>query len=324
MTELTDIELDRHLSTLERDLGPTLRAIYRNDTMRPGFAAQVRVSALNNGSAPTRSRPALRILRLRGWSALAASVVGVAVVVGVVLTNQARPVSASDVLDQLQTEAVGALGEVTGQCPSQGEAHATGGALVVAAGGPSSGPVTATSPTDMSERLAKGLGVSGERLRQAMIATLHTDVAALPTDPITAIAQQLGKTPAEVCAAFLDPQARGDDRVVVSGSAFGAGDGRPSTVASVNLGGKPINLSAAGADEVREPAQRLGVSAERLLAAIEAAMPPTPPPPPSEDELINRLASNLGMSKDQVRTAIKQVQGSGPVQFVVPLPGLGR
>src|SRR5262245_4365505 len=43
--------------------------------------------------------------------------------------------------------------------------------------------------------------------------------------------------------------------------------------------GKPINLSSASAEEVREPAQRLGVSAERLLAAIEAAMPSPPPTP---------------------------------------------
>jgi hypothetical protein len=324
MTELTDVELERGLSELERDLCPTLRAIYRNDTMRAGFAAQVRATTRGNGYAATRSRPALRILHVHGWSALAATLVGVLVVAGVVLTNQARPVSAADVLDQLQVEAVGAWGEAIGQCPGPGAAHAAGGTLVVGAGGPGSGPVTSSSPTEMSERLAKALGVSGDRLRQAMIATLQADVAGLPPEPMTAIAQQLGKTPAEVCAAFFDPQAGGSPQFGVSGSALRVADGRPSTVASVSLGGRPINLSSANAEEVREPAQRLGVSPERLLAAIEASIPSTPPPPLSEDELIQRLASNLGMSQDQVRTAIRQVQGSGPIQFVVPLPGLGR
>jgi hypothetical protein len=324
MTELTDVELERGLSELERELGPTLRAIYRNHTMRAGFAAQIRATTRGNGSAATRSRPALRVVHLRGWSALAASLVGLVVVAGVLLTNQARPVSAADVLDQLQTEAVGALGEVSGQCPSPGTPHAAGGTLAIQSGGPGGGPVTSVSATDMSERLAKALGVSGERLRQAMIATLRTDVAALPPDPMTAIAQQLGKTPAEVCAAFFDPQAGGRPQFGVSGSALSMADGRPSTVASVSLGGRPINLRSANAEEVREPAQRLGVSPERLLAAIEASIPSTPPPSPSEDELIQRLASNLGMSQDQVRTAIRQVQGGGPTQFVVPLPGLGR
>jgi hypothetical protein len=122
MTELTDVELERGLSELERDLGPTLRAIYRNDTMRAGFAAQVRATTRGNGYAATRSRPALRILHVHGWSALAATLVGVLVVAGVVLTNQARPVSAADVLDQLQVEAVGAWGEAIGQCPGPGAA----------------------------------------------------------------------------------------------------------------------------------------------------------------------------------------------------------
>jgi len=93
----------------------------------------------------------------------------------------------------------------------------------------------------------------------------------------------------------------------------------------LNLGGKPIDLNSASPNELSDPAQRLSVSPERLLAAVRASVPSTPPPPPpSEDEIIKRLASNLSMSQDQVRAAIKQVEGNSPFYFVVPLPGLGR
>jgi hypothetical protein len=123
-----------------------------------------------------------------------------------------------------------------------------------------------------------------------------------------------------VCAALFDPQSASDDRLIVSASTTRSGGGRPGsqTEAVFNVGRKAINLSSASADDLSGPAQRLGVN-------LRATLPTTPPPPPpSEDEIISRLASNLGLSQDQVRAAIKQVQGDGPFFFVVPLPGLGR
>jgi hypothetical protein len=290
------------------------------------LGAQVRARVFANGSIASSRRPALRVLHLRGWAALAAMLVGVVVVGGAVLANQARPVSAADVLDQLQTEAFGAMIESEGPCPGPGAPHAASGTLVIESGAPGTGPVTATSANDVSDRLAKALGVSGDRLRQAMVATVQADMTTVPPEPISSIAQQLGKTPEEVCAAFFDPRAATGEHLIVSGSTTAVKDGAgPRTDTVVSLGGKPIDLKSAGADELSGPAQRLGVSPERLLAAVKGAFPSTPPPPPpGEDEIIRRLASNLGMSQDQVRAAIKQVQGSGPFFFVVPLPGLGR
>jgi hypothetical protein len=254
---------------------------------------------------------------------------------GAVFANRAQPVSASDVLDQLQAEAYGAI--ANGPCPGPDAPHATGGALVIEwrasatrvgqGASPDAGPVTATNATDLSERLARALGVSGERVRQAMVATVRAGLPALPQEPIASIAQQLGKTPVEVCAAFLDPQSSAGDHLFVSELTAKVTSDRPAphSEAVFGLGGKAIDLNSASADELSGPASRLGVSPERLLGALRAATPSTPPPPPpSEDEIITGLAGNLGMSQDQVRAAIKQVGGNGPFYFVVPLPGMGR
>ena len=326
MPELTDVELDARLSELERDLGPTLRAAYRGRVIRAGFAAQVRARVFTTGSAASRPRSARHIVHLRGWSALAATLVGVVVVAGAVFVNRPQPVSAADVLDQLEAEAVGAMVDADGPCPGPGAPHAASGTLVIESGGPGAGPVTASNANNLSERLARALGVSGDRVRQAMLATVHADLASMPPEPMASIAQQLGKTPAEVCAAFFDPQQAADHHIV-SRSTTEASPGHPAPHAEtvLNLGGKPIDLNSASPDELSGPAQRLGVSPERLLAAVRASVPSTPPPPPpSEDEIIKRLASNLSMSQDQVRAAIKQVEGNSPFYFVVPLPGLGR
>jgi hypothetical protein len=216
--------------------------------------------------------------------------------------------------------------DADGPCPSPGAPHAGGGTLVIESGGPGAGPVTASNANNLSERLAKALGVSGDRVRQAMLATVHANLPAVPAEPMASIAQQLGKTPAEACAAFFDPQqAAGQHIVSRSTTEASPGHPAPHTETVLNLGGKPMNLNSASPDELSGPAQRLGVSPERLLAAMRASVPSTPPPPPpSEDEIIKRLASNLGMSQDQVRAVIKEVEGNSPFYFVVPLPGLGR
>jgi hypothetical protein len=294
MCELTDLELDERLSELERDLGPALRAVYRRGMVRADFARQVRLRVFTTGSTASWPRPALRVIHLRGWAALAAMLVGAVVAGGAVLANQPRPVrgSAADVLDQLQAEAFGAKIEGEGLCPGPGVPQSASGTLVIESRAPGAGPVTVTNASDLSERLAKALGVSGDRVRQAMIATVQADMATAPPEPISTIAQKLGKTPAEVFAAFFDPQSAGGERLIVSGSTASLIDGAaPRTEAVISLGGKPIKLSSARAEELSGPAQRLGVSPEQLLAAVKTAVPSTPPPPPrSEDEIIKRLA----------------------------------
>jgi hypothetical protein len=87
------------------------------------------------------------------------------------------------------------------------------------------------------------------------------------------------------------------------------------------VNGKPINLSTVTAADVKEPAERLGVNADRLANALRASMPSTPPPPPAEHDIVGGLARNLGTSEDKVRAALKEVEGNGPFYFVVPLLG---
>src|SRR5262249_60118344 len=124
--------------------------------------------------------------------------------------NRPQPVSAADVLDQLQAEAVGAMVDADGPCPGLRAPHAAGGTLVIESGGPGAGPVTASNTNNLSERLAGALGVSGDRVRQATLATVHADLASMPPEPMASIAQQLGKTPEEGCAAFFEPQQAAD------------------------------------------------------------------------------------------------------------------
>jgi hypothetical protein len=332
MSEPTDVELEDRLSELERDLGPTLRHVYRTNGVQPGFDAQATVRSVSSKlSASSPRRPPLRIIHPRAWATLAATLVGVLVVGGALLATRPQSVNAADVLEQLQTEAYGAMVETAGPCPGPGGPHAAGGTLAIQTGGSDAGHVamtnTSANANDLSEQLARALGVSGDRVRQAMIATVKADLAAVPPEPMTAIAQRLGKTPADVCAAFFDARASTGEHGVVAGFSSSVSTGRPEqrAEAALNLGGRVINLNSASAEELREPAQRLGISPEQLLAAVRAAFPSTPqPPPPSPDEIIQRLASNLGMSEDQVRTAIKQVQGNSGFYFVVPLPALGR
>jgi hypothetical protein len=320
MPEPTDVELDEQLLELERDVGPAVRAAYRRGAIRPGFAAQVRAGVLSAGAAAHHPRP-LRIAHSRGRAALAAGLVGMLVVSGAVFANQPRRVSAAAVLEQLHAEAFEAIVQTDGPCPPSGAAHATGDALAFTpdGAGPGSLSITPSSGNVVSERLARAVGVSGDRVRQAMLATILPDFEAVPPEPIAAIARQLGKSPAEVCAAFGPPPSSADHAT----TRVGGRSGRHTEVA-LALGGTVIHLNSARADELSDAAQRLGVSPEQLLAAVRAAVPPALPPPPNEDELIRRLASNLGMDQAQVRSAIKQLQSTGHAVFEVPLPALGR
>ena len=150
---------------------------------------------------------------------------------------------------------------------------------------------------------------------------------------MAAIAQQLGTSRDKVCAAFFDPSSGvnglalkktsgmaprvGADKVFVSSNSAGAAATPPAIDTS-----SVIDLSSATADQLSGPAKLLGVTPDQLLAAVRAAVSamPAPPAPPSEDEIINRLAQNLGISPDKVRAAITQVEGPNHFYFAVPIP----
>src|SRR5205823_3126601 len=99
---LSDLELDERLAELERDLGPTLRRMYAGATMRPGFAVEGRTDLTVNRNR----RPILRIVGQRAWAAMAAVLVVGAVLGIAVFADRPQPVSAADVVDKLQTEAI--------------------------------------------------------------------------------------------------------------------------------------------------------------------------------------------------------------------------
>jgi hypothetical protein len=170
--------------------------------------------------------------------------------------------------------------------------------------------------------------VSGDQVRQAMRQTLSAELPTnLPPDPMAGIAQQLGVSTEQVCAAFFNPQSPG---VVISGSLpdekHVTSGGKMDSGAVVGINGTAINLNTVTADQLSGPAQKLGVTPDRLLAAVKASIPSPPalPTPPSEDEIISRFAQNLGMSQEKVRAAITQVEGPNQFYFVVPFPGLGH
>jgi hypothetical protein len=176
----------------------------------------------------------------------------------------------------------------------------------------------------LSDRLAEALGVSGDRFRQAMLQAIGADLpAGPPPDPIAGIAQQLGVSQQQVCAAFFTGQEAGQT-FSVSDSTRADRDG--GNVQIVNLGGTQIDVGHVDATQLSAPAQRLGVSPDRLAAALRAALPSLPPPstPPSKDQIVSRLARNLDISEDRVRAAITHVEGPNQFYFVVPFPAFGK
>jgi hypothetical protein len=243
---------------------------------------------------------------------------------------RAQPVSAADVLGQLQAEALSVT--VAGAGPCGAPAGASGlhvsGEIVLDQREASAGPTTIASPTELSDRLAQALGVSGDRVREAMLATVRDTLpASLPPDPMTGIAKELGVSREQVCAAFIESHLSG---VMVTSDVVSR-SGAPANQAAGPVvvppdGKNVINLSTPSAEELSGPAQRLGVSPDRLAAAFRqaAASLPTPPPPPSPDEIIRRFAQHLGMKEDKVRAAFTQVEGNGRFYFSVPLPGFAR
>jgi hypothetical protein len=328
------------LEMLEAELGPTLRASLHGDAPRPGFAEELRRQLNALPLEPARRRARLTLVGRRVWAGLAAIVViGVASSVAV-MASRPQPASAAEVMSQVQAEAVMMMTTGDGPCGGSTGAggvglaitHAPGGGPV---GGGAPGPVSiqsssAGSPTELSDRLAAALGVSGDKVRQAMIDTVKAQMpASLPPDPVADIANQLGLPYPQVCSAFFDPQ-NGIGGFVVrygSGPADGANVKRSDELrlnASTN-GQQPIDLNTATPEQLAGAAKALGVTPERLAAAVKATLSkpmPAPPTPPGEDEIITRFAQNLGMSTDKVKAAITQVEG--PNQFYFAVPDFGK
>jgi hypothetical protein len=93
-----------------------------------------------------------------------------------------------------------------------------------------------------------------------------------------------------ICTAFSNPQASSPSGKVAHS---GGGDQSRGHMRVLSLNGTEIDLDNVDTGQLSAPAQRQGVSPERLAAAVRAAMPPAqaaPPAPPSKDEIIGRLA----------------------------------
>lgn len=320
LPDLSTRELDERLTELERELGPRLRSVYRGMPLRAGFARE-----LGNSLIAAKPPPALRIVSRTAWAALAATVVGAMVVGVAVFAYQPQTVNASDVLGELQNEAIGLQAFAPGPgCGAAGAQKTTGGAVIAVQTGSASepsGPVTVSNASDLSDRLGAALGVSGDRVREAMLATMKTSMPPMPADPMELIAKQLGVSTEQVCTAFASSgEPSPNVGFTVSAGKPGQDANGPVTAMGVN-GKSAINLDTVTADDLKEPAAKLGVSPERLVDAVKAAAPQKPlPAPPNPDELIHSLAQNLGMSEDKVRTAITQVEGKNGFYFAVPLP----
>ena len=226
--------------------------------------------------------------------------------------NRPQPVSAAEVLDQVQTEALQASTDAGACGRESGAKTGTGGTA----------PAQPGAATELSDRLAQALGVSGDRMRQAMLETMCADMPQVSWDPMQAIAQQLGVSPEQVSAAFANPQTPGHTAVGLQVS-----DQDGSRSVKLNLNGTRIDVDHIDTGQLNGPAQQLGVSPDRLAQAIRMAVPAPAelPKQSSEDEIITRLAQNLGKSPDQVRAAITQVEGSGPFYFAVrTIQGFGK
>lgn len=317
---------DTRLDDLERDLGPALRKGF-DVAPRPGFTAALRADLYSVASRQRSPRARLWLVGRRTWAGLAAALAGSVVVGSAVLVTRPQTASAEEAISQLQTEAVTSLAaSPSGACPG-----AAGGGTVVAIGGggpETQGPVTvrgsgAASPTELSDKLAQALGISGDRVRQAMLDTLRAETpSGSPPDPMASIAQQLGVSTDQVCAAFS-----GTPIALTVGQARTQSSGpnkRAPAGARALDGDQMLNLSTATPAQLARPAQQLGVSPDKLADAVHRAAATlaqtTAPEPRNKDDVIARFAQNVGMSPDTVKAAITQVEGPNHFYFAVQLP----
>jgi hypothetical protein len=328
------------LEMLEAELGPTLRTALRGDAPRPKFSENLRRQLHALPIEPARRRARLTLVGRRVWAGLAAIVViGVASSVAL-MASRPQPASAEEVMSQVQAEAVTMMATTGGPCgkPAGGGdmayaiTRSTGGEPIAGAAGPSTLQGSQTvSPTDLSDKLAAALGVSGDQVRQAMVNTLKSQMpSSLPPDPIVDIANQLGLPSQQVCDALFDPNNGVGGFVVRRASGGGTQNLQTSDQIHVSTAPDakaPLDLDTATPEQLAGPARTLGVAPERLAAAVRATLSkpmPTPPAPPSEDEIVSRFAQNLGMSTDKVKAAITQVEGPNRFYFAVPVPKFGK
>jgi hypothetical protein len=263
-------------------------------------------------------------VRRLSWACAAAAAVLLLAVGGAAIFDTARPRSATaaEILDRMQIEAQGV---VMMSDPMAADCQAP--------------PV---NPNEMTDRVGQILGVSGDRVRQAMRmqvfdyrvqgqvfdyrrqgqvfdyrapgagasssapgspgSTFNIEVAprsagstfnievggAGPVaDPVNRIAEHLGLSKEQVQQVFSDPSC--PDRFMI-----------PFPSAHTN-------------EWYRTAAQRLGVTPERLAGAVRATAPAPPGmerAPVSADERIARIASELGVTPEQFRSALQQAGAS--------------
>jgi hypothetical protein len=322
-------ELDETLDTLERELGPELRAALRGQTIRPEFACSLGEQLASLPVSARRRR--LWLVPGRAWAALAAIVVVGLASSTALFALRPQPASA-EALSELQNEAVTMMASANAAGPCGGGFSGAAGAqvaIVQGSPGEGAGPVQISgggqATSDLSDKLAQALGVSGDTVRHAMVDTMRSMMpASLPGDPIQSIAQQLGVSQQQVCTAFFDGQSG------VGGISIHRSSGKDARHLDVGGAGGAkagLDLATATPEQLAGPARSLGVTPQRLADVVHkvaADVDATPPPaPPNKDEIIDRFAQNLGMSTDKVRAAIVQVEGDKTFYFGVPLPKLG-
>jgi hypothetical protein len=162
------------------------------------------------------------------------------------------------------------------------------------------------NPTEVTDRVGQILGVSGDRVRQAMRIQMVRGPSGAPgapggaslPDPMGNLARELGVNREQLHQAFADPAC--PERVMIP---------------------FPGSQSA----QYQRAAQRLGVSPERLAQAVRATAPLGPPglerAPLSPDEMITRIASELGVTPEQFRSALQQAGGGSGARggdFLLP------
>jgi hypothetical protein len=178
-------------------------------------------------------------------------------------------------------------------------------------------PNAGLSYTENTDRLAQSLGVSGDRLRQALEASVPRPPAPPSIDDLAnRIAQGLNVSADRVKQAFTPESGCGfviplDDALLP-----------PAGGAPRGPDGNPLPRSGQGSGErLNRIAQQLGVSPDRLRTVLRQVMPTPPVDPPRIDDVINRLAQNLGVSPDRVRATFAQSGPNGAQGFGIPVPG---
>ncbi len=312
----------------ERNIGQLLRQLAAEpatDRHDPWPAIRARLPRRH----PPRSAGLRSVPRL-AWGAAAAAVVIVAIG-GAAVLDAARPKSATaaEILDRMQYEAQGSV-------------------MMASDSAADCEPIV--NPTELTDRVGQILGVSGDRVREAMrIQTIQVAPppgasggpgAGFGIEPIAVsiggpaaagAAPQAGvPVPAGVAlegrGPLPDPMARLSERLGVSREQIHQAFADPACPARIMI---PFPGSSSDA-QYQRAAQRLGITAQQLADAGRATAPLAPPgvpgterAPVSPDQLIQRIATELGVTPEQFRAALAQAGGSagsrGP-DFFLPLP----